>query len=510
MTLSWVHEWRHGKVVAVNNSKSSSSVALLRKETLSSKSQPLENHAGDNRPSPRRSKASKIAEKSKIFSSKKNPSGSFPRTTPATLSTRQRKIPTKAPSFFVNEPEAATRYWLRYWVVYALVQSVGTLGSMVPVFGSVVVQHPYVLHTCSELKLLFFIWLFSMEAMIGAAVVEEDAFMANAMPLSLIHNHITPLLLDFEAVVSEAVSAVTWKTLVHSQAQRILEVLVLVKILSESRKDWFLHALEEGRGLLLPSLSLFMPSFITVWGVAYVQYIVPSSKSTKALLVDKKRRKSEQRINEEQEILYLQYWIVHCIVNGVLAYFSAILWFVPFATHATFLLWCHLSLPKSIAQSYELIESELIAFGLLPGESELQFHETKTLQILQAVYSRLPSAADVKEGSGSAEGQVADAATKQSDTMDSQETSLLDEDVFRSSQSLSQDENDENESPHSLGNSLRKSKSESIDEDDDTDEWVPRVEASDSSTTAETVGGSLEWNNSIISTRRSTRLRKVS
>jgi hypothetical protein len=197
-------------------------------------------------------------------------------------------------------------------------------------------------------------------------------------------------------------------------------------------------------------------------------------------------------------------------VNGVLAYFSAILWFVPFATHATFLLWCHLSLPKSIAQSYELIESELIAFGLLPGESELQFHETKTLQILQAVYSRLPSAADVKEGSGSAEGQVADAATKQSDTMDSQETSLLDEDVFRSSQSLSQDENDENESPHSLGNSLRKSKSESIDEDDDTDEWVPRVEASDSSTTAETVGGSLEWNNSIISTRRSTRLRKVS
>ena len=507
MTISWVHEWRNGNAVLADDSKSPST--LLRKKTCSHKASPLASKDVDNGTSFTRTLSSTGPKESRNPTIRKRASGVFPRTTPPTQEShpRQRTIPSRTPSFFVHEPEAATKYWLRYWVVYALVQCVGTLGTMLPVFGSLVVRHPFVLSLCVEFKLLFFVWLFSMETIISAAVVEEDTWMAKATPLSLIHNHIAPLLLDFEAVIAESVSEQTWKTLVHSKAEGILEVLVMLKILSESRKDWLLHVLEEGRTLLLPSLSLFMPSFITVWGVAYVQFVVPGAKSTKALQVNKKRRKLEQETSEEQEILYLQYWILHCLASGLLSYFSAILWWIPFATHATFLLWCHLSLPKSIAQSYRHIEAELIAFGLLPGESELQFHETTTLKVIHAVCSRLPSAADTddKKAASSSDGEAADATTDQSIVLDCKQESQV-EVFFRSSLSLPQVENDENESPQTSAKSLQISKQVSTDDDETADGALP-VKGSESFTTAETVSTSLDSNVNTMSERRSTRRR---
>jgi hypothetical protein len=506
MTISWVHEWRNGKAVLADDSKSPTS--LPRKQRFSPKASPLTSKDVDKRPSFSRTPSSTFPIENKNSAIRKRVSGVFPRTTPATQESHSlRRNPSRTPSFLVNEPEAATKYWLRYWVVYALVQCVGTIGTMLPIFGSLVVRHPYILYLCSEFKLLFFVWLFFMETMISAAVVEEDGWMAKATPLSLIHNHIAPLLLDFEAMIAESVSEVTWKSLVHSKAEGILEVLVMLKIFSESRKDWLLHVLEEGRTLLLPSLSLFMPSFMTVWGVAYVQYIVPSAKSTKALQVNKTRRKLEQEINEEQEILYLQYWILHCLASGLLSYFSAILWWVPFATHASFLLWCHLSLPKSITQSYRHIELELIAFGLLPGESELQLHETTTLKVIQAVCSRLPSAADsdVKEVVSSSEGEATDATTDQSVVLDCQQEAKV-EVFFRSSLSLPQVENDENESPLSPEMSVQVSKQVSTD-DDETADGTPPVKVSESFTTAETVSTSLDSNVTTMSERRSTRRR---
>lgn len=410
MTLSWVHDKRQSKDSNFSSVKTTNDHVApppCDESPSNKKKTPSSESRNDRRPAYMRTTAS---QKSREHTTNKRYTGSFPRTSPPKPENPQRhskeQVLTQIPShkegpprpatptlnfLLNNEHEAATRYWLRYWVVYALMQSVGTLATMVPVFGNFVAQHPYVLHICCELKLLFFIWLFSMEKLIGSVVVQEDALMAKAMPLNLIHEYITPLLLEFEAVVAESISEKTWTSLVQSKAQRVLEVFVMLKMISDDRKDWLLHFLREGRTLLLPSLSLFMPSFITRFGVAYVQFIVPSAKSTRALEGAKKRSKQD---NEDVVLLHLQYWIIHCLVSGFLGYFSAILWWIPFSTHVTFLVWCHLSFPKSIAQAYGVLETELVAFGLLPGKTELQIHETRTAQVLQAVYSRLPSATE--------------------------------------------------------------------------------------------------------------------
>jgi len=506
MTISWVHEWRQNKKTVPSQTSASSSTTPRTLRSSSPAVSPLASQSVGNRPSYRL----KSTKDSKNFTTRKKTSGVSPRSTPSTPESQQRRAPSRNPSFFVNKPEAATKYWLRYWVVFAVVQSVGKFATLLPIFGSVVAQRPYVLHTCSEIKLLFYIWLFSMEAMIGAAVgEEEEAWMAKAMPLALIHDHITPLVVDFEAVVAESVSEATWKVFFHAKAQGLLDVLVMINMLSESRRDWLLHVVEESRTLLLPSLSLLMPSFITIWAVAYLQYVVPSARSTKVLQVNRSRSKSDQAAKEEQEILYLQYWIVHCLVSGVLAYFSSVLWWIPFATHATFLLWCHLTLPKSIIQSYELVESELIAFGLLPGESELQLHDTATLKFLQAVYNYLPSAADVdaQEGDVASGAKLPVSASDGHVVLDRQQQTRK-EGLFRSSQSVPQVENDENESPQATVRTRRITKQVSTDDSESTDA-VTAVKRSDSSTTADTVAASFESSVVTASERRiSARRRK--
>ncbi len=517
MTLSWVHDKRQSKeshASPVTSAKHSVS-------TLSSKDTPTpvepnsSESSDDRRPAYMRTKASQKLRES--TTNKRNPAV-FPRTSPPKPETPQRKSqeegqrrPTSPAMNFLlnNEPEAATRYWLRYWVVFALVQSVGTLATMVPVFGNFVVRHPYVLHICSELKLLFFIWLFSMETLIGAAVVQEDALMAKAMPLNLLHEHIAPLLLELEAVVAESVSKKTWTSLIHSKVQRVLEVFVMLKMLSDHRKDWLLHILDEGRTLLLPSLSLFMPSFITQFGVAYVQFIVPSAKSTRALIAAKQRRTQGSVKNEDVELLYLQYWIIHCLVSGLLGYFSVIIWWIPFSTHATFLVWCHLSFPKSITQSYHVLETELVAFGLLPGKSELQLHETKTVKVIQAVCSRLPSAADKEEKKheeGSKTGKQESNGDQESShlplgrtiSVDSQQTSVEvsirePSKAFVKGRKKACDYDgamNDNESSAELledTNSCKKrpTKHTSVKEDED-DSSMPPIKPSESSTTADT------------------------
>ena len=494
MTLSWVHDARRNK-------RTKDRPVSARVRVLAS--------SDDNTPSHRRhTTASKNLQDRKG----KRVSGVFSRTNPPkpeTPNVRGQKQKAACPAVIPegDKPEAATRFWLRYWVAFAMAQSLGTLGAMVPVFGTFVAQHPFVLHVCSELKLLFFIWLFTMENLIGAAVVEEDALMAKAMPLALIHEHITPLLLEFEAVVAEAVSQTTWMTLVHSKAQRILELVVMLKMISETRKDWLLHILEEGRTLLLPSLSLFMPSFITSWGVAYVKFIVPSAKASRVL------RAKKNHDSQEMELLYLQYWIIHCLASSVVAYFSTILWWIPFSTHAIFLMWCHLSFPKSIVQTYDVLEMELAAFGLLPGESNIQIHETKTAKVLQAVYSRLPSAAEDESGA------VADIDPMTERRQDSSSTGLeqavhvdsqlshvevsirntgcqsedsqdtIDDD---NGNHISTDENDPPEGPDDIGTTANKKnssakhlKASSADEKDDNDFFHP-IKQSESTFTAST------------------------
>ena len=196
------------------------------------------------------------------------------------------------------------------------------------------------------------------------------------------------------AVVSDAISKELWHKWVVSKTQTTLEIAVMVRLLSKERKEWLLHVVEEARVLTLPSITLLMPGFVTQFGVAYVQYMVPSAKSGQL-----------QANSKSKKLVYLQYWILHCGTAGFLEKLGSILWWVPFSTHMIFLLWSYLILPPTIQSWYGIFESELVAFGILPkgkaantsapndGASIQTIHDTKTARLFQSLVRRLPSAA---------------------------------------------------------------------------------------------------------------------
>merc|ERR1711865_908715 len=100
-----------------------------------------------------------------------------------------------------------------------------------------------------------------------------------------------------------------WEHYVVSKIKTVLGAFVMIRILSEPWKDWLVHVIEESRVLTVPSITLLMPGFITQIGATYVQCIVPSAKC------------ADPKNGQPLKLVYLQYWILHCIVSGLLSYF---------------------------------------------------------------------------------------------------------------------------------------------------------------------------------------------
>jgi hypothetical protein len=277
-----------------------------------------------------------------------------------------------------ESPQSNVVYWLRYWQVYAMVQAVAQLFVMAPIFGRIVMRRPFFSLLGGEMKLLFFVWLFGMERIL--ANPSKDAFLAQVLPLNLIKRHVTPLLLWLHEQVSDFVSSERWDTWVVSKAKNILSGFVFIKMLSEGTKDWLVHVLEEARAVIIPAVTLLMPGFVTAFGVAYVQFIIPSAKSAQAK-------------GDAAKLVYLQYWVLNCALSGLLTWFSGILWWIPFSTHAIFVLWAYMSFPQTIRTYYDVLESELIAFGLMKGSgNSVGINNTKTARLISSIAGRLPSA----------------------------------------------------------------------------------------------------------------------
>jgi hypothetical protein len=261
-----------------------------------------------------------------------------------------------------------------------MVQALGLFCAMIPVFGRIVTRYPLFYLFAGELKLFFFVWLFGMEYMLSNT--PKDTFMAQAVPGNLIKRFVTPFLLQLHEKISELVPHHLWDKWVVSNARNILGGFAFIKMVSEQTRDWLLHVLEEARAVIVPAITLLMPGFITSFGVTYVQYIVPSARSAQAK-------------GDAAKLVFLQYWVLNCAVTGLLNWFSGILWWIPFSNHAIFILWSYLAFPHTIGNYYDVLESEFIAFGILKGNGDsVDVNETKTAKLIQALFNRLPSAAE--------------------------------------------------------------------------------------------------------------------
>ena len=212
------------------------------------------------------------------------------------------------------------RDWSRFWTVRACLEAIKTLLAWV--------TPTWVLSTALELELLVYAWMYCFPLIQPDTIVVSEA-----RPLCVICSFLGPFAQQLVEKVSGAVPEVFWQRKVLSCASQIQGIMTMVGLLSQPTAEWLLHMLEEGRGLCIPALTLLTPGVLTSYGVVYVQFLLPMARSY-----------NKQR-NIDATLLWLQYWVLHAGVDSVLSYFSSILWWIPFSTHAIFCLWCYLSLP---------------------------------------------------------------------------------------------------------------------------------------------------------------------
>mmetsp|Transcript_15313 Transcript_15313/g.19973 ORF Transcript_15313/g.19973 Transcript_15313/m.19973 type:complete len:501 (-) Transcript_15313:105-1607(-) len=267
--------------------------------------------------------------------------------------------------------EAELEDWLRFWMVRGFLEASKCLVAWAtPLwFTTALVQ----------LELLFYVWIYCLPFIQPDTIAGQT--LPEARPLRVMCSYLGPYARRVVESVSGAVPFDFWQNRVVGSSRQIMSALVLVRLLKQPTADWLVHALEVGRGLVIPALSLMTPGFLTRYGVVYVQYLLSISKS----------------YEKGETTLWLQYWVLHAFVDAALYHFASVLWWVPFSTHAIFCLWCYLSIPQSIEHWYLFVETEFKHFGLLPGEHEGTFEHTKTARLLEWIWEILPKAADADQ-----------------------------------------------------------------------------------------------------------------
>jgi hypothetical protein len=282
-----------------------------------------------------------------------------------------------------TELQIERQYWIEYWSVGFT--GVQFLHSIIPLFPSIQhmgqYQYQYLPVVMSEIKFFFFLWIFLMENLLVSYQkylgVREEENWKKFVPLTLITKAVGPKLMTIQMAISEQISKETWQRVIHSKAQRFLEVFVLLQFLNEESKDYLLQLLDEGRSVLLLSVFMVLPSSISQFGVLYVQFIYPGARSLVAR-------------GNTVEVLSLKYWVLNSLLSSFLYISWWTWWWIPFSTQIIFAIRCFYTFPSTITHYYSIIETELITFGILSGKSELALKETKTVQVLRGVLKRLP------------------------------------------------------------------------------------------------------------------------
>lgn len=279
----------------------------------------------------------------------------------------------KAPATCSLEEEET--YWMQFWTVYAFWQAVKRLASLNFVISAASSRFSWLPLLGAHIDAVLIVWIYLVPLM---APTGSD--IPDARPLVLLTRYLTPIATRWYEGCSELVSFETWQVYVVEPLTNLFRALAFVKLLSTPTVEELTHLLQDGRSLLLPSVTLLMPGFITSYGIVYVQYLWPLAKTT------------------QNDTKQLQYWVLHIFWATLLQIFAGVWYWIPLANHFIFLSWCWMGLPRTIANGYRMLQDDLIAFGLLHGEiSNKSWDQTYTSRAWRYILSRLPRAEDDTE-----------------------------------------------------------------------------------------------------------------
>jgi len=276
------------------------------------------------------------------------------------------------------------QFWIEYWSVgFATVQFFYQFLLLVPSLQQMGrYDYPRLPVVLSEMKLLFYVWIFAMDTLLVRfqqylGEPERNENWKKFVPLTFLTQAVGPRLMRVQMAISEQISRDTWHRLIQRKAQRVLELMVVFQFLEEESMSYLLQLMDEGRSLLLLSVFAVLPSSLCQLGTLYAQLIFPGARSLAAR-------------GNAMEILSLKYWVLNSVLSLFLAGTWWLWWCIPFSTQLILGIRCFATFPSTINHHYSGVEQELITFGILKGEPKLAVRQTKTVQALRAVVKRLP------------------------------------------------------------------------------------------------------------------------
>eukprot|EP00977_Amphora_coffeiformis_P011430 scaffold2767_cov177-Amphora_coffeaeformis.AAC.4 len=345
-------------------------------------------------------------------------------------------------------------YWLRFWMVR------GALLSIKALFGYFIPKP--IVDISRNMECFFYLWIYALPFMVPQTIAGQQ--LPEARPLRVMTSYISPAARYVHEHIANIVPETFWQNTIVTMVSNALRLSVMLGVFTQDMSNWLLHVLEEGRPLLIPSGTMLMPGIITQYGALYVQFVPMISKSTEG---------------EDSEI-YLKFWVLNAMLSAFLQNFASILWWIPFSSHAIFLLWFYLSLPQSIDTWYGVLHDELCSFGLLPGSQKAHdLTQTRVGKVSMSLLEALPKAKD--------------------DTSDGEADSLVaagEKELVKDSNGAEDASRDDVDEPSSDKNDMGAAKAKGKirpNSKNDDDEYVPPVETATEATT---------------STRRSTRTRR--
>jgi hypothetical protein len=331
----------------------------------------------------------------------------------------------------IEEASRLLQYWVVYGVLYALVETC----SLLPIVGRILSNLGGDTKPVStlwrrsrsswldrfkpsasfynEIKLAFFLWLQLLPISqregrdnsprkISPRKRSKVAFSNH--PIDIIYSRFSPFVISF---VSSSTSFIhgTRKDYSHSTVESnppfilrviewcrsFLDVMIWTKLITEKTKHRIIAMLVELSDLLPAAITLFMPGYFTSYGVIYVQYLVPCAVSAHCYNGFHSMKSNTETV--KYMLLtsrYLQYWILQCIVEWIISSFEPVLAWIPLSTHMTWIIWAYLQLEGTSNRFYDVIEWDLVAFGLLPKCSkhesgEVDVNNTSTMKVFNAI-----------------------------------------------------------------------------------------------------------------------------
>lgn len=336
---------------------------------------------------------------------------------------------------------------LKYWTVVAMLTAMIQTLKLLPIFGRLLSNMNFKQNTSSlpwkqkrltwlnrvkpsaeflqEFSLLFFIWLRLLPTSFigGKKGNSVDIIQPKTMnyksdgkvdfsscPIDLLYNFLSPAVVAMVSSQNILIEKVGMNkkneagSLVKSVAawcRRFLDVMVWTKLIRESSKNRIISTLTECSDLIPAMVTLLMPGYFTSYGVIYVQLAVPVTHSSKSIIASIRAKTNTDMLNRMNAISrFLKYWIVEEIISWILSSFYPVLVWIPFNQHFVLLLFTYAQLQGTTLYLYNLLESELVSFGLLHAHSFHavgDFNDTVTMKVLNSVAKRISPNLPIQE-----------------------------------------------------------------------------------------------------------------